>query len=96
MREREQQEEEPFWTKELIQPLGMMCASSLNVIGGAILLMVSEKDRSNPFIYTAMTTSLIYVVSNAIKSYQVHQEQVQSFQEREKAKRELSAVVIEK
>lgn len=50
-----------------IHPLGMLAASSLNFFGAISAMIAVPSSRSNPFFYTAMATSLIYMLSNGIK-----------------------------
>jgi len=85
---------------DIIHPLGMMFASSLNLCGALTSLIVSSKDRGNPFYYTAMATSAIYIASNAVKVAQVYQKNKQSFVDAELARREenskLTEIIIQK
>ena len=92
-------EKRKCWSKEYVQPAGMFIASSLNLFGAAISLMISDKDRTTPLFYTAMCTSAIYMASNATKIYQIRQQNVLSFEEKELARRdvqrELTEIIIE-
>ena len=50
-----------------IQPAGMLVASSLNFFGAIAAMIAVPSSRNNPFFYTAMVTSSIYMFSNAVK-----------------------------
>lgn len=53
-----------------IQPAGMLLASSLNFFGAVASVMLVPSSRDNPFFFTAMITSLIYMLSNGTKLVQ--------------------------
>lgn len=57
--------------EDLVQSIGMTIASSLNFFGAIAALVVNPDNRNNPFFYTAMTTSFLYIMSNGYKTYQL-------------------------
>lgn len=56
--------------KEAAHPAGMLLASSLNFFGAIAAMIAVPSSRNNPFFYTAMATSSIYMISNGLKLYQ--------------------------
>jgi len=52
-------------------PATMLFASSINLIGAGVAILLGADKTSdgkiNPFFYTAALTSLIYTVGNAVK-----------------------------
>ena len=56
--------------KEAAHPAGMLLAWSLNFFGPITAMIAVPSSRNNPFFYTAMATSSIYMISNGLKLYQ--------------------------
>jgi hypothetical protein len=73
------------------QPAGMLLASSLNFFGAVAGLITVPDSRTNPFFYTAMVTSSIYMLSNGLKVFQeIKKDTQKTWKGIEQQKRELS------
>jgi membrane carboxypeptidase/penicillin-binding protein len=75
------------------QPAGMLFASSLNFFGAIASLIAIPSSRNNPFFYTAMVTSGIYMASNIIKvAQELSKDRQKTWQEKETSRQELSVL----
>ena len=81
--------------RDYIQPAGMLAASTLNLAGAGIHQLTSATDRDNPFYYTAMTTSAMYMVANGYAAKKVYDSHVQAEKERRKPA-PLQEIIIQK
>ena len=81
--------------KDYIQPVGMLAASTLNLAGAGVHQLTSTADRDNPFYYTAMTTSAMYMVANGYATKKVYDSHVLAEKERRKPV-PLQEIVIQK
>jgi len=62
---------------EYIQPALMGAASLLNIMGSGVAIFVgadrTQEGKVNPFFYTALTTSVMYLGANVFKMGQIYQ-----------------------
>ena len=96
----------PSW-REYVQPVAMGLASGANVVGSFFAMSagadkVKQADGSiatNPFFYTAMTTSFMYAFANAYEVYRIFNKQQATWLqiiEEERAQRELASVRVDR
>lgn len=96
----------PSW-REYVQPVAMGLASGANVVGSFFAMSagadrVKQPDGSvatNPFFYTAMSTSIMYAFANAYEVYRIFGRQQATWLqiiEEERAQRELTSVRVDR
>ena len=77
--------------KDYVQPVGMLAASTLNLAGAGVHQITSTADRDNPFYFTAMTTSAMYMVANGYAAKKVYD----SHRRAEEARRNKPTVALQ-
>ena len=96
----------PSW-KEFVHPGLMAIASLTNIVGGFFAIasgadQVKGDDgllRTNPFFYTAMSTSSLYFSANGYELYRIYNKQQDTWKqivEQQKAQSELGSVRIDR
>lgn len=74
---------------EYVQPALMGAASLLNIMGSGVAILVgadrTPDGKTNPFFYTALTTSVLYLGANVFKMGQIYQ--ARSFVQTEELRR---------
>ncbi len=96
----------PSW-KEYVQPALMGLASFANVVGGFFAIasgadQVKGEDgvmRTNPFFYTAMSTSILYASANGYELFRIYNKQQDTWKqivEQQKNANEMREIIIDR